>query len=288
MPRALNATEPPGRRVSDALLRTLRGVVEEQMSARQIPSSGGGSARRNDEPTAVEAELEITLDRLDSATNYADWVGDHLAPYVAGDVLELGAGSGTLTARLLGRSDSIVAVEPYERLSEELAKRFRDHPNVSVVTGELDSIDPGQQFDVAVLVNVLEHIEDDDGTLRGLYSRLRPGGQVILYVPAFQMLYSSFDRRIGHHRRYRKGDLVAKLRNAGFEVVAARYFNMVGFVLWLVGMRLLRLNPGRSTLTTTFDRYGVPVLRRVEAIVRPPIGQSLICVGRKPTTHPSP
>jgi SAM-dependent methyltransferase len=237
------------------------------------------------EPGSVQAELAMTLDRLDDATNYADWVGDQLSAYIAGDVLELGAGSGTLTERLLRRSESIVAVEPYEPLSAELAERFRDDPRVLVVAGELDAVDPQRIFDAAVLVNVLEHIEDDIGTLSDLHNRLRPGGRVILYVPAFQLLYSSFDRRIGHHRRYRKPDLVGKLRAAGFDIDEARYFNVLGFGLWLVGMRALRLNPGRSALTSIFDRYAVPVLRRAEARIAPPFGQSLICVGRKRATH---
>jgi SAM-dependent methyltransferase len=233
-------------------------------------------------PTSVEIELELTLDRLDSATNYADWVGDRLAPYVSGDVLELGAGSGTLTERLRGRSNSLVAVEPYPVLSAELAARFVDDRTVEVITGELDSVDANREFDAAVLVNVLEHIEDDTATLSDLYTRLRPHGTVVLFVPAFQMLYSDFDRRIGHHRRYRKRQLIDKVRAAGFDIQEARYFNMVGFPLWLVGMRALRLNPGRSALTTIFDRYVVPALRRIESVLSPPVGQSLICVGTKP------
>jgi SAM-dependent methyltransferase len=259
------------------------------VTTRDLPSDISGTngsdapSTTRELPTSVETELELTLDRLDSATNYADWVGDRLAPYVSGDVLELGAGSGTLTERLRGRSESLVAVEPYPVLSAELAARFVDDRTVEVITGELDSVDVHRNFDAAVLVNVLEHIEDDRATLSDLYSRLRPDGTLVLFVPAFQLLYSDFDRRIGHHRRYRKRQLVDKMRGAGFDIEEARYFNIVGFPLWLVGMRALRLNPGRSALTTIFDRYAVPVLRRIESVFAPPVGQSLICVGRKPS-----
>ena len=69
-----------------------------------------------------------------------------------------------------------------------------------------------RKFDSVVLVNVLEHIDDDVGALADLRELLEPGGRLCVFVPAFDGLYSDFDRRIGHRRRYRRSQLVTAVR----------------------------------------------------------------------------
>ena len=128
-------------------------------------------------------------------------------------MLELGSGHGDLTERLApGRivdasdvSDSCLAV---------LEERFAGSENVSVQRIDVAERIPDDRYDSIVMVNVLEHIEDDAGTVRRLGQALVPGGCLVLYVPALPVLYSQFDRDIGHYRRYRKRELVAILEGA--------------------------------------------------------------------------
>jgi XTP/dITP diphosphohydrolase len=196
-------------------------------------------------------------------------------------VLEVGAGHGTFTDMLAGEH-RVVATELSPRCIGILRDRFGGRAEVEVVATDVSGALPHGPFDTAVLINVLEHIEDDDEALRELASALQPGGRLILWVPAFMSLYTEFDRRIGHHRRYRRGELHSKLRAAGLEPVDLRYVNAVGAVAWWIFARQLRRNPTSRRSASLFDRVAVPVVRRVESRVHPPFGQSLFAVAARP------
>jgi len=136
-------------------------------------------------------------------------------------------------------------------------------------------------FASAVMINVLEHIDDDQGVLREIGDRLEPGACLTIWVPAFQLLYSPFDAKLGHVRRYRKRDVERDVRRAGYEVVDSRYVNMPGWFSWLLLVRILRQEPTSATTIKIFDRYVVPVVRWIEDRVRMPFGQSVLLVARK-------
>jgi SAM-dependent methyltransferase len=96
-------------------------------------------------------------------------------------------------------------------------------------------------FDLISMVDVLEHIEDDRAALAEAVRVLRPGGMMILSVPAFQVLWGDHDTRYGHFRRYTAGQLRAMLRGAGLRVVKLTYFQSLYFLPLLVFRRLQRL-----------------------------------------------
>ena len=134
----------------------------------------------------------------------------------------------------------------------------------------------------AVMINVLERIEDDQVVLRGVLDRLEPGGRLCIWAPTYQFLYSAFDARLGHVRRYRKRELEAAVRLAGFEVVEGRHVNLPGWLGWLVFCRLLRQEPTSPTLVRSVDTWIVPAVRWFETRVRIPIGMSVFLVAGKP------
>ncbi len=104
---------------------------------------------------------------------------------------------------------------------------------------------------------------------------------MVLWVPAFEALYGKFDQRIGHYRRYRRNELLALVHHVGFQQVTARYTNIPGFFAWWLVVRVLGRAPTAGRLASTYDRYFIPVIRRVERFVRPPIGQSLLVVAQR-------
>jgi SAM-dependent methyltransferase len=239
-------------------------------------------AKRRDPVSYDEADdtLAEVLDSIDDASQYADWIADLLAPNVAGDILEVGSGHGVLTERLalLG---SVTASDPSPRAVELLRQRFDGDPNVKVVEGDALEAPGGRTFDTIVMVNVLEHIPDDVGALVALRDALRPGGKLLIYVPAFNLLYSRFDRTLGHHRRYRRKTVGLACKRAGLEVVKASYVNSAGFLAWLVYARGLRQIPTKSWSTQLYDRAVVPRLRRFETGREVPVGQSVLCVAQR-------
>jgi SAM-dependent methyltransferase len=170
--------------------------------------------------------------------------------------------------------------EPSEPAASLLADRFAGHPRVTVVNADLEAVVGDDPFETIVLLNALEHLPDDDKALAQIREGLEPGGHVVLFVPAFEVLYGQLDRRIGHHRRYRRAELVAQVERAGFEVAVARYVNLPGFFSWLVAGRVRRSLPS-PRLVRSSDRFLVPMVRAMETIAAPPFGQSLLVIARR-------
>jgi SAM-dependent methyltransferase len=225
--------------------------------------------------------LRATLEALESATNYRNWILDLADPFLDPPVLEVGAGHGTFTGLLAGHG-AVRAVEPSPELAGALTERFAGDGRIAVTVGTADDVEPEPRYGSAVMFNVLEHIADDRGALRTLHERLSPGGHLVLWVPAFQLLYSRFDNLLGHHRRYRLHPLIDLVTACGFRVVDARYANAPGWFSWLVGARLLDRIPTSPTVIKLFDRGVVPIVRTLERVVRPPFGQSVFVAARKP------
>lgn len=102
------------------------------------------------------------------------------------------------------------------------------------------------RFDLVVMTDVLEHLDDEAGTLQALHARLRPGGWLVLTVPAFQWLWSGHDAALHHRRRYRAGRLRNLARAAGFTVVYLTYFNFILFPV-IAGVRIWQRMRGTPT-----------------------------------------
>lgn len=228
----------------------------------------------------ADRELARALDALDGAVNYADWIVEMVQPHLGPTILEVGAGHGTLTERL-GRHGKVIATDLSPRCVDALRSRFAGRPDVEILHADVEAAVAARTFDSVVLVNVLEHIADDDHALRVLASGLRPGGTLVLFVPAFQALYSEFDRLVGHYRRYRGDELAKQVSRAGFEVLTARYVNLLGALTWWLAARQLRRVP-RPWLVRLYDTAVIPAIRRLERRWTPPFGQSFLCIARRP------
>ena len=138
-----------------------------------------------------------------------------------------------------------------------------------------------EKIDTAVAVNVLEHINDDTGAFKNVYSSLKKGGHFIVLVPAHQALYNIIDKSIGHYRRYAKKDLIAKAEGAGFKVDELFYFNFFSIFVWYLNGNILKKNTLNAGFLKIFDFF-VPVFRALEKnILKGKIGISLIIILEK-------
>jgi SAM-dependent methyltransferase len=223
------------------------------------------------------------LEAMAFARNYHAWIRDEISGLTGGDVAEVGAGDGLFSRMLLEAGPrSLTLFEPSAAMHARQPAELRADPRVRRANARLgDCIDEfDSQFDAVLYINVLEHIPDDAAELALVRRVLRPGGRVAIFVPALSWLMSDFDRSIGHHRRYRRQPLRALLESTGFTIERLHYFDGPGVIPWLVAMRWLRLGLSPRSVAL-YDGIAVPILRRVEPIVRPPIGKNLLAIARR-------
>jgi SAM-dependent methyltransferase len=222
----------------------------------------------------VDEPLAHDLQAMAGATAYNQWLFDRARPWLHGRTLDAGAGIGTHSLQLVGVVDEVVALEPEAKLAAIL--RSRANGAVVVVEGEADQVEG--PFDAIVCFNVLEHIADDEGTLRRFRELLAPDGAVLLLVPAHPALYGPLDRSFGHERRYAKRELGDKLVAAGLRVEVLRFVNPVGAAGWLVQAKLRRRERMSYRGLDLYDRL-VPALRVLDRVPLP-VGLSLWAVAK--------
>ncbi|MEU0558679.1 class I SAM-dependent methyltransferase [Dactylosporangium sp. NPDC006015] len=155
----------------------------------------------------------------------------HLFPSSgATDVLEIGCGQGGFGARLAQRH-RYLGIEPDHASFTVAEQRLRHAGGGEVRNARLELLESGQ-FDVVCAFEVLEHLDDDTAALAAWVERVRPGGLLLLSVPAYQRRYAAADELVGHFRRYDPGPLHNLLTAAGLVDVRIRHYGMpLGYVL---------------------------------------------------------
>lgn len=148
------------------------------------------------------------------------WLGEALGEsHPPLRLLDVG-GATSLVTRELSAHGEVTVVEPEASCVDLLAGDTR----VRAVQGGLPGLPVEGPFDVITLLDVLEHLDDDLGSLRELFSLLRPGGLLLLTVPAYQWMWSEHDVVLHHRRRYTLGRLTAVVRNSDFEILRSSYY----------------------------------------------------------------
>ena len=223
------------------------------------------------------------LDVFSLAVNWKEYFARILRPYVAGAVLEVGAGLGETTRTLWNPSvRRWVCVEPDPRLADRLARTLSDlEPRPEIIVGDLGRVPGACDFDCIAYIDVLEHIRTDATELRAAASRLRRGGHLLVLSPAFEWLYSEFDEALGHERRYTKRTLSAVFP-AELERVKLFYADSVGCLLSLGNRLLLRQSLPSERQIRFWDQSVIPVSRVVDRLVGRSFGRSIIAVYRRP------
>ena len=240
------------------------------------------------DPKKLEYE-GCDLEAMAQAPNYYNWIISIIKPYIGKVVVEVGAGSGSFSKHLLTLPvRHALLIEPTKNMYKHLVRLAQEgtsrKPTITTYNSYLSGIRAQvsrAKPDTFVYINVFEHIEDDQRELNLVYELLPKGGHAIIFVPAHQLLFGEFDRRVGHFRRYSKSRLLQLVRSAGMEVTMVRRMDMPGTIPWLLNFVLLRrstLNPG---LVSIYDRFLVPIIRTVESFAPIPFGKNLLIIARK-------
>lgn len=213
----------------------------------------------------------LNLESMESAHNYNNYIADTIEERLKRDdkVLDFGAGTGLFAKKLRERGFQIDVSEVESKLLEDL------HISGFITFHNLDDI-PDTTYSIIYSLNVLEHIEDDVLVIKKLFDKLKPGGQLILYLPAFPALYSKMDKKVGHYRRYTKKNLVKKIQLAGFGVPEIKFADSLG-TLGVVAYKLNVFSSGNlSSRTVTFyDKFLFPISRLIDSLFYKIFGKNI-------------
>jgi SAM-dependent methyltransferase len=211
------------------------------------------------------------------------WITRILRRHLGDTVLEVGAGIGNISGRLMGRRVLYMAAEKDPLHLHALRNRFLRTPNVCV--RQLDPAVPAEfapladSFDTVLCLNVLEYLPEPEATVEALGRTLKAGGAMLVLVPQSPWLYCGIDRRLGHRRRFRLEELRQMLEAAGLRIETAHQLNKFGSLAWATYGGLLRRRSISKITLKLFDK-SVWFWRRVDALL-PWKGLSVIVVARK-------
>jgi glycosyltransferase involved in cell wall biosynthesis/ubiquinone/menaquinone biosynthesis C-methylase UbiE len=228
--------------------------------------------------TDPAADMLVAMSR---ARRFNKWMADTITPFIAGEVLELGAGIGNMTVLLATAGRRYVATDSDKEHLAELHSRMAGHPNVKLgvcdFSNALDASRYCLSADTVICLNVLEHVTDDMAGLANIRACLRPGGTAIVLVPQGPRLFGTLDEVLQHERRYTRIELHEKMAATGFQMIQVIGFNRSTWPGWYLNSRLLRRRTLSRVQLHLFDLL-VPLLRRMDdKLPWPPT--SLIAIG---------
>jgi len=223
------------------------------------------------------------LNNLTGTPQYIAWATAMLRPHLGDRIVELGAGIGDFTGRLMGKKLAYYACESEAVYLHALRNRFLKTPSVHVFDFKLDRAADYDQlpegFDTALVINSLELVKEPAAVIAGLTKRMAPGGKLVVLVPHGPGLFGSLDRELGHLRRFSRADITKLFADAGLEVASLETYNRLATLAWWTNSRLLGSRRISRVTLKLFDKT-VWLWRLLDRLIPLP-GLTLIAVGRK-------
>jgi SAM-dependent methyltransferase len=234
--------------------------------------------------TYVGSELEL----FSAAWNWKSYWSRQIRPFIAGDVIEVGAGIGSNTPFLdPGGNERWVCLEPDPLLIAKLTKNLKRptaRSHYETVCGTLQTLDADQRFHTIIYIDVLEHIEHDREELSLAASRLRPGGRIIVLAPAHQWLFTPFDAAIGHLRRYDRS-MLRSISPTGLRLEQLIYLDSAGLTASVANLFLLRQSMPTKGQLQFWDHWIVTASRVLDKLLLHSVGKSIVAVWRRTQTN---
>ncbi|WP_029037670.1 class I SAM-dependent methyltransferase [Salinimicrobium xinjiangense] len=228
----------------------------------------------------VGDELTVFKD----AVNWKKYWYNSISKFIKGDVLEVGAGIGINTNLILQNQlevRSIVSIEPDKSLADQILNNITvDNSKVTVLNQYLHDLPTVQKFDTIIYIDVIEHIEDDSGELNKAKLHLKKGGHLIILVPAFNFLFSSFDEAVGHYRRYNRKMLVNAIPDE-LSKLKIFYLDSLGVCASLVNKFVLKQSYPTKKQILKYDRMIVPISKILDQLIFHSLGKSLVGIWKK-------
>lgn len=243
---------------------------------------------RNHSETSIDPSGEETLLTFSKATAFNKWMCEQIIPWTKGDVLEIGSGIGNISEILLQNNLTVTLSDLNPQYCSLLKPKFEHVDNCNgIISIDISAVSFEEKyegllgkFDNIIALNVIEHIENDGCAFANCKKLLKPGGQIIILVPAFNFLYNSFDRELGHYRRYTIKSLKEKMERSGFSIIHRQYFNMPAILGWYFSGTIFKLKLIPENQLNFYNSL-VPFFRIIDKLFQRIMGISVIMVGAK-------
>ena len=229
-----------------------------------------------------------TLEVIAKADRFNRWMFDQFKDQLKGEILEIGSGIGNISQLVIEEGHSITLSDYNEDYCGFLRNKFSENENVKEILS-IDLVHPDfnnkyftykEKFDTVFLLNVIEHIRDDLVAIKNCKYLLNKDGHLILLAPAYSWLYSSFDRQLGHCRRYSLRSLKELLQKNDFNCLSGSHFNFAGIAGWFLFGKLLNKKMLGSSEMFAFNKI-VPLAKIIDNLFLKKIGLSVIVKGVK-------
>jgi SAM-dependent methyltransferase len=215
---------------------------------------------------------------FEKAIRWKRYWRSRIEPFVAGDVLEVGAGIGANTRALSGlRQHTWTCLEPDAALAAKIPVMG---PGYSTRVGTTAELNASERFDAILYIDVLEHIEDDRAELLRAAVHLKPGGHIMVLSPAHQFLYTPFDRAIGHFRRYSRSSLRAAAPPELHQTKLV-YLDSVGLLASAANRLFLDQSMPTESQILAWDRLMIPLSRVLDPLFVGNAGKSVLGVWQR-------
>ena len=236
----------------------------------------------------VDKEGWETLLAISKADSFNKWMYETIKPFIKGNILEIGSGIGNISQCFLEDNQQIAISDLRENYLDFLREEFQAYSNLKGIHN-IDLIDPAfeqkhvailNSFDSVFAMNVIEHIENVQLALTNCRKLLKPGGTLLILVPAFQGLYNVLDKELFHYRRYTKSMLEKRMKDSGLVVTKSFYFNALGIPAWIWGGWVTKSKTISSNQMNAYNKL-VPVARFFDWMIGKQLGLSVVTVAGK-------
>ena len=224
-----------------------------------------------------------TLEVIATANKFNQWMFETIRPYCHGNILEIGSGIGNISGFFIQNGYSLTLSDADEQYIDQLKKTFGEINILSIDLVHEDFLKKYvqlfQAFDTVILLNVLEHIDNEGKAIENCRHLLKRDGSLVVLVPAYRFLFSKMDRALHHYRRYTAKKLFNLVSKKKFNVRKVFYFNAMGIFAWIYG-KFWGLTSVPSKEMKLFNKV-VPLAKFIDKILFQKAGLSVIMVAQK-------
>ena len=220
------------------------------------------------------------LESFDNAKNFRKYQIEKIKPYIKNlKIFDIGSGSGGLINYYTQYASEVSVYEPSNRLNNILNKKFK-FKNVKIYKSHPAS---DKKFDTILFMDVIEHIKNYDNVLKIALKNLKKDGVLIINVPAFDFLFSDFDKKVGHLKRFSKKDFFILSKRHNLKILSLDYYDIVGFFLIFVSKFILKIHLKSTNVSRNIKIWDkmIPISKFLDALLLNQLGKSLLCVLKK-------